>query len=154
MVYKFIKMQARDILADITAFGSISFYVLLLAVSLSLGEYELFTKMCLGLGLIFISVIIIKTFYFKERPLKKVHSNYFEKLDAASFPSVHASKASFLGILLSKYFGNHIFTALMIVLVLIIAYTRIYLKKHDFADVFAGVILGALSYFVVSLLLG
>lgn len=145
-----IERQKKDALRDISAFGSLICYILLLAIALILGKYELFYKIILGLILIYIATIIIKTFYLKNRPKKISYSNYLERLDASSFPSLHASRTAFLGLALSKYFNNYNFTVIIIILALLIAYTRVYLKKHDFMDVSAGIILGVAVYFAVN----
>jgi membrane-associated phospholipid phosphatase len=108
--------------------------------------------MLAGFVLIYTATIVIKTVYFKNRPVKFSYNSYIEKLDASSFPSLHASRTAFLGLVLSKYFSSYIFTAIMVVLILAIAYTRVYLKKHDFMDVSAGIILGILVYFGVNLI--
>ena len=42
---------------------------------------------------------------------------------------------------------------LMFLLVISIAYSRIYLKKHDIRDVVAGLIIGIIIYFGINLIL-
>lgn len=154
MASEFIKRQKHDILRDISAFGSLFCYLFLLVITLILGKYDLFARMGFGLVLIYAVTVIIRTFYFKDRPNKFSHNTYIERLDAASFPSLHSSRAAFLGLTLSRYFGNYIFTIIAIILALSIAYTRIYLKKHDFMDVSGGIILGVFVYFGVNFIVG
>ena len=146
MSSEFIQRQKHDSLRDISALGSLVFYILLLAISLIFKKYDLFYKMVLGLILIYAATIIFRTIFFKERPKRFSYNNYIEKLDAASFPSLHAARTAFLGLLLSKYFENYVLTAIMIVIILIVSYARVYLKKHDLMDVSAGIILGVLAY--------
>ena len=153
MPSELVQRQKKDILRDISSFGSLVFYLFLLAIALVLKKGDLFARMVAGLILIYFITLILRTVYFKNRPVKFSYSSYIEKLDASSFPSLHASRTAFLGSELSKYFGNPIFTAIMVVLILAIACTRVYLRKHDFIDVSAGIVLGILVYFGVNFLL-
>ena len=141
MASEFAERQKRDFFRDISALGSLIFYILVVLLFLILEIYNIFFKLLVGLVVIHIVVILFKTFFFKERPKKFTYDSYISKLDAASFPSLHAARTAFMGLSLSKYFDNYIFTTIMILMILLIAYTRIYLKKHDFMDVAAGIII-------------
>ena len=106
MASEFIDRQKHDILRDISALGSLIFYLLLLLITIVLEKYDLFFKMIAGLVLIYIAAVFIRTVHFKERPNKFSHNSYIERLDASSFPSLHASRTAFLGVVLMKYFGS------------------------------------------------
>jgi len=109
----------------------------------------LLNKLAIGLVLMQSAVIIIRTFYFKERPNKYPYKSYIERIDASSFPSLHSARITFLAIAFMNYYNEMIFSILLAALAVIVMYSRIYLKKHDLKDVLAGAILGAIVYFAV-----
>ena len=153
MISDFLERQKNDLVRDISALGSLFFYIFLMVLFLLLKNYSLFSKLLFGLLIIYIVTIPFRTFLFRERPKKIKHDSYIEKLDAASFPSLHASRTAFMAAMLMKFFNNYIISILLVLIGLSIAYSRIYLKKHDLKDVIAGIIFGILAYFVVNLII-
>lgn len=149
MQSEFIKRQKSDFYRDITALGSLWIYYIILLLFLLQKNYFIFKKLLAGLILIQAITIAIRTFYFKERPNMYPHKSYIEKIDASSFPSLHSARIAFLSIFLMNYFKELLFSVLLVILAAIVVYSRIYLKKHDFSDVLAGVILGVAVYFIV-----
>ena len=90
-------------------------------------------------------------FYFKDRPRKQTFSNILERIDASSFPSLHAARVTFLGGSLIYFFKNHLVTFLIMFFIGIVFYTRILLKKHDWIDIIAGLFVGlAVTAFVIT----
>ena len=66
-----------------------------------------------------------------------------EKLDASSFPSIHAARATFLFIILSKFlFVGDIYGAFLGFMLFLVFYSRVYLKKHYWIDVIVGGVVG------------
>lgn len=153
MASEFIKRQKDDFFRDLTVFGSLWFYIFIALVFLIQKNYGVLKKLMAGFVLIYIIVVAIRSFYFKNRPKKYSYNSYLEKLDAASFPSLHSSRAVYLSMILMNFFNNTIFSAFIAILVVIASYSRIYLKKHDLKDVSAGFAVGILAYFVVDYLL-
>lgn len=152
MPSEFIERQKNDLIRDVSAFGSLFACIFFALLFLFEKDYQMFTKIVFGFILIYVIVVVIRSFYFKERPKKLSHTNIFSKLDAASFPSIHAARSAFLGLVLMDFFGNRIITIMLAILIIFIAYSRIYLQKHDFKDVSGGVFLGILVYFFLTLL--
>ena len=152
MTNDFMQRQKDDVIRDISSFGSLFFYILAVLIFLILGNYRAFVELLAGLAIIYIVTAILRTVFFKERPRRYNYNSYIEKLDAASFPSLHASRTAFIGAFFMAYFGNIILAAALVLMTLLIAYSRIYLKRHDFKDVAAGIILGILVYFAVQYL--
>ena len=150
----FATRQKNDIVRDVSSLGSLIFYILLCIALLALKNYYLLKRLAIGVIAIYAIVILIRTFYFKERPVKLSHKNYIERLDASSFPSLHSARISFLGAVLMKYYNNFYFSALAVLIAFGVLFSRIYLKKHDIKDISAGVVLGMLVYFGVNLLVG
>jgi|SRR3989344_6230108 len=149
MVSEFIKRQRDDFFRDLTVFGSLWFYLIAMLIFLIVKDYSIFIKLLIGLLLVYTVVIFIRTFYFKNRPKKYSYNSYLEKLDASSFPSLHSARAVYLSMILMNFFNNVIFSAFIVILVVVASYSRIYLKKHDLKDVSAGFVVGILVYFVV-----
>ena len=153
MISNLIQRQKKDLIRDVSSLGSLFFYIFVLVLFLSFRNYSFFSKLLSGLAIIYIVTILFRTFYFKERPEKLPHKNYIESLDASSFPSLHAARTAFMAAVLIKFFNNKIISAMLILLALAVAYSRIYLKKHDIKDISAGIVLGILVYFLISLII-
>ncbi len=147
----FIKRQKEDLFRDITSLGSLSFYLIISIIFLLLKNFEFFKKLSIGLALIYIVVIPIRSFYFKHRPDKFKYKTYLDRLDAASFPSLHAARTSFMCLVLIRFFNNSVISLLLIVLAFPILYSRISLKKHDLTDVGGGVVIGGIAFFVINM---
>lgn len=153
MPSEFIQRQKNDFFRDITSFGSLWFYIIFMFFFLILNDYSSLKILLLGFIAMYFAVIIIRLLYFKNRPIKYNYNNAIEKLDASSFPSLHAARTAFLSGFFIKYFSSHLASALLAVLALIVLYSRIHLKKHDWKDVLAGVVLGIAAYFAVNYIL-
>lgn len=136
---------------ELTSLGGSVFYGLILLLTLLVGEIDLFIKLLIGYFFSLLIVILIRTFYFKNRPNKQKHQNYLEKIDASSFPSWHATRAIFLALLFSYFFVNRYVTTSLIIMALFVSYSRIKLKKHDWVDVLGGLILGIVTFLLVFL---
>ncbi len=95
-------------------------------------------------------VVLIRIFYFKDRPRKETHSNFIERIDASSFPSLHSARIVFLAMLFSVHFANQYVTILCTAVAALVSYSRIYLKKHDWIDVLGGAVVGVATYFLVA----
>ena len=96
MASEFIQRQKEDFFRDITSFASLLWYLAIVSVFFISKNYDVFIKLVTGLLFIYFIVIIIRTFYFKHRPIKYGYNSYIEKLDASSFPSLHSSRAAFM----------------------------------------------------------
>ncbi len=144
-------MEDFGFVRDISAFGGTPFYFLLLVLILFSGDYVLLFRLSLCYFIAVSFSFLIRIFYFKERPEKKKYHNFIEKLDAATFPSIHSARAGILSY--AFYFRNpSVLSALLsLVFLIIVVYSRIYLKKHFLKDTIAGAMLGfAVSFFVFS----
>lgn len=153
MPSEFNKRQKHDFFRDFTSLGSLWFYLIAVLYFFIVQNYALLKKLIIGLLAIYLIIIGIRTLYFKERPSRYPHKSYIERLDASSFPSLHATRIVFLGLVFVNYFNNNLASFLLVILIVIVIYSRIYLKKHDTVDVVFGSILGAVVYFIVNFLL-
>ena len=95
----------------------------------------------------------IKFFWHKPRPNAQIFVGGMEKIDAGSFPSIHAARISFIysSLIYLQYVQNQsiVFAVVFILVILIVGYSRVFLKKHFITDVIAGYIFGGLISFVL-----
>jgi undecaprenyl-diphosphatase len=145
-------MFIKKLMQEITFIGGIIFYLIICLLFLFIKEYSIFLFLILGLFLIYFITLLIRIFYFKPRPKKQEYQNFIQKIDASSFPSVHAARTTFLSLFLLIYSFNIFITIIALILSVLVFYSRIYLKKHDIVDVFVGIILGIFS-FILSFLI-
>ncbi len=152
MIKKIKKMILKNYhFRDITSLGSFSITSLILLLVLILREYTLFYKLLFGLIFTLGSVVAIRTFYFKNRPRKENYTNFIGKLEASSFPSLHTARIVFLALILSFHL-NQIYTTIFFIFVaLITMYSRVHLKKHDWADLTGGIILGIVTFYLTTI---
>ena len=149
MLPEFKDRTKQQYIYELTSFGGTILYFLVSLFFLVLENYTIFFNLLVGIILIYTSVIIIKIFYFKDRPKKYKYGNFVEKIDASSFPSVHAARITLLSVILMNYFNNIMISAILAALIILVACSRIMLKKHDIKDVGAGIILGIVIYFII-----
>ena len=148
----FIKRQKEDLFRDITSLGSLSFYLIISVIFLLVKNYAIFRKLAVGLFLMYALVIPIRTFYFKQRPDKFEYRTYIDRLDASSFPSLHAARTAYICLILIGFFDNSLISVFLAAASLTVLYSRIFLKKHDFIDIAGGAFVAALVYFFLGII--
>lgn len=135
------KKLVKMFFEQITELGSITIILTLIFITYFF-EKTLSIKLFIGIIIITIIAMIIKALFFKARPKKQKTNTLIERLDASSFPSIHSARITFLTFLCVIYVDNIILKAFLIIIGILVAYSRIYLKKHYLSDVIAGIILG------------
>jgi len=145
MVVKLLK----ETIADISSFGALPFYLFLMSLFLIFNEIILFTWLFIGLILSFAFVIVIRIFYFKERPEKKEYKNLFEKIDASTFPSLHSWRIVMILVFLSSYYRSIYIASLFGIIALLVLFSRGYLKKHYFTDIIFGSLFGLIMALLI-----
>lgn len=90
--------------------------------------------------LLFIGVLmwlwaLTKFLFFKPRPKKQEYSNFIEKIKAGSFPSIHTTNTFSVFVFACMYMNIYGILGFGVYSVGIM-YSRIYLKKHFWIDVF------------------
>ena len=148
-MHKTLNKIIHSLFRDVTAFGGMVFYGVIFCLTLLFQRYNLALKLFLGLLITFIIVILIRMVYFKNRPHKQSHANFIERIDASSFPSWHAARITFICLTFLYFISETSFTIFLLIFTLLVCYSRIYLRKHDWKDVIAGIILGAATYFAL-----
>ncbi len=137
-----LKKYEEEAFKAITSLGTTFFYVLLLLFLLVLEKRSLALKIISGLSLGYLFIAICRVIYFKERPKKESYSGFMTKIIASSFPSMHACTSMYVGLSLAAEIKKPLVTLFLVLLSLIIGYSRVYLKKHDWIDISFGFLLG------------
>src|SRR3989344_1752943 len=146
-MYKSLQKQLHQFFQDVTAMGGFAASLLLTLLFIS---SPLLIPLIAGSVLTAGLVVLIRIFYFKPRPKKEDYSNLLEKIDASAFPSLHTARIVFLAILFSVHFANPYLTILCIIVAILVAYSRIYLQKHDWIDIIGGAVIGMATYFLIA----
>jgi len=147
--FKKIKIDIRP-WQELTMLGGFIFYFLLLIFMLALQQLTLFYRLIFGFLFTFLIVLGIRSFYFKSRPNQQIYRNFIEKLDASSFPSLHTARVTFLALLFSFHLQQIYTTIFFSIIALLIIYSRVHLKKHDWKDLLGGIILGLITFWLSS----
>ena len=144
-----LKVVRDDFFRDMTTFGGALFSLLVFFILLinSINWAVLFAG---GIIILMGVVIGIRLVYFKARPRKQQFNSIIEKIDASSFPSLHAARAIFIAIFVGLMFSVGLLSwALMMSGALMVGYSRIYMQKHDWIDVVCGWMLGIMVGFLL-----
>lgn len=138
-----LSKATRRIFQEVTVFGGIIFYLLVILLFLILGKFNHALILFVALVIIYFVTWIIRSLYFKKRPKEMEYKSYLGKLDASSFPSVHAARITFLFLFtLIMFTSNILLVGLALIMCIGVIYSRIYLKKHFITDIIGGIILG------------
>jgi len=88
---------------------------------------------------------LIKLVWYRPRPVPIAWSNWYEKINASSFPSIHAARLAVFATfcILSERFDLYTLW-IIITAALVVGITRVVLKKHYWVDVIGGWVLGVL----------
>lgn len=142
----------KEIIEDITSLGGMTIYCVVVLFSLFVDSIVGF-KLILMLIIAYIITGVIKSFYKKERPKEESYKNIIEKLHSRSFPSLHTMRATMLGITFANILNERLAIILSVLLILIVGWTRMILKKHYFTDVLGGIIFGIIIFLIVNFFL-
>jgi membrane-associated phospholipid phosphatase len=138
---------------DLKAFGGIPFYTLVVFFAFFvLGEIVLFAQLVIGFILALALTVVIRMFYFRQRPVKQYYKGVIGRIDASSFPSLHTMRASVLGFLLMLAFPSVFSIVVFSAIIFGVAVARVRLERHFVSDVIAGVVFGAIVAFASILL--
>ena len=143
----------REIIEDTSALGGIAVFLSAIFIAFFTDNKILALKLFIGLILCYAVVIGIRIFYFKQRPDKQKYKTFLGKLDASSFPSLHAMSSIYVAIVLANHIKKSIISIFLVSISLLIAYSRIYLKKHYFVDIMLGLILGIIASIIYLLII-
>lgn len=138
--------------SDITIFGSSTFMFFLVLLFFSIGEIFLSLRLLLGLALSILITVLVRLFYFKERPKKISYKNIIEQIDSSSFPSAHSMRAGIMFVIIGISYYNIAILILMGIIAGIISISRYLLKKHYPEDILWGLSIGIILGFLTLIL--
>ncbi len=146
---KIVNYYFGALMENVTVFGSVFAHFLLLVLAFAIGD-PIFYVLARGIILIYVLTVPTKLLLFRNRPKKMNYKALWEKIEASSFPSVHAARATFMFLALAARFANPVVSAILLATALAVIYSRIYLKKHYAVDVIGGTMIGAVIYLLAS----
>jgi membrane-associated phospholipid phosphatase len=135
-------MSLDDITSDVSALGGLPFYAIVVLTMLLLQDWGPFWELIIGVVIAFAVIAGVRSIYIRDRPKPVEYRTWWEKVDAGTAISMHATRATILAIVLMNFFRNIFLSTFLIILALVVAWSRILLKKHYPADAVWGVVLG------------
>ncbi len=148
---RFQKRFFDDTFKQIGTLGSYQFHAIILSMFFLTGLYSEFIFLLIGYFIMKAFAIPIRLILFENRPNPEKYTNIFEKISASSFPSLHASRALFLYLFLIQFFKFDIaITFFLSGILIVVLYSRIYLKRHFTMDVVFGATLGTIIFFILT----
>lgn len=142
----FIKYKYNDWIRDFTSLGN---PIILLFIPFAvLGPQELYFKLLIALLANELLCSLIKLLFHKPRPDGQAYNGILEKIDAGSFPSIHASRISLVYFTLFNFTNTLSLKMAFISVICVVAYSRVALKRHFWTDIAGGIIIGISIYFV------
>jgi len=133
---------------QITELGSLAITVVIIILTYFFDK-RLSLRLFLGIASVTIISIIVKSLFFHNRPKKQKIKTLIDRIDASSFPSVHSARITIMIYLMIRYFSNIILQIFLMLIGLLVIYSRIYLKKHYFRDIIAGTLLGLIMSIII-----
>lgn len=137
---------------QITELGSMTL-ITVFAIFFIFFNQELAIRTILGIVGVVIISYAIKMLFFKNRPIKQSTETFIEKVDASSFPSVHAARTTVIAFWLIMYFNNIYLRAFITLIWVLVIYSRVYLKKHYWSDVIGGTIIALIINAIIHIIL-
>ncbi len=134
---KFLERFIPQVMHEISTMGSLPFLFFFSVLLIVLEQYTQGYALLISLFVLFILVIPFRLLLFRERPKKVSYDNWILKIDASSFPSMHAARVGVLVVLFD-------FSILFIFLALLVGLSRYYLQKHYVSDLVVGYAFGIL----------
>ncbi len=140
----------REVVQDTTALGGTPLQVISIVVAWSVGQNHLALQIATALAIAYTITFTVRALYWRQRPDKQKYRNWLSKLDASSFPSLHTARAAAFLWILTAFFQSAALGILGGIVIVIVAVTRVWLKRHWVSDVIVGGILGCLIGAAVS----
>ncbi|MCP4443668.1 MAG: phosphatase PAP2 family protein [Aureispira sp.] len=152
------KTKYAEYIRDVTALGNP--FILLLVTFVLIGTHQHFWQLLaiMVVGFLINEVLCsgIKYLWHKPRPNGQQFENALEKIDAGSFPSIHAARISFVYLTLG-YIQYQLdawyYLPIFALVIILVGYSRVFLHKHFPLDVAAGYTFGSVMFGIVSLII-
>ena len=146
-----LRRTARElttvILKDSSAYGGFPFYGIVILSALLVGAIAFATSLILSLIAITIVIMVVRLAYFKARPGKrpKKYKILYERIDNSSFPSIHTARSVMISIALLTQLN---LLPILLLMILLVAASRIYFKRHYMIDILVGWAIGAILGYI------
>jgi len=148
----FWSYKLNDWFRDFTSLGN---PILLVFVPfIFLGNTKNFHYLLFALLINEIFCSLIKILFPKKRPTGQTYKNLIEKIDAGSFPSIHASRITIVYLTMFSNTENLAIKITLISVIILVLFSRIKLKKHFWIDILGGFAIGGLIWYLFHLILG
>jgi membrane-associated phospholipid phosphatase len=135
----------EQFLYDAAGFGGLPVYFFIAFFSLFLPDKKLFAGLAFGLALSYLVIGLVRQVFFRKRPDGQRYFDWISRIDAGSFPSMHATRAALLCTLVWHLFEGYVLIRVAVIAVVaVVGICRMLLKKHRASDVVAGIVLGFL----------
>lgn len=146
----FWSYKLNDWFRDFTSLGN---PILLIFVPfIFLGNSKLFHYLLLALLINEIFCSLIKIIFPKKRPTEQTYKNIIEKIDAGSFPSIHASRITIVYLTLFSNTENLAIKTVFLSVIVLVFFSRVKLKKHFWIDVLGGFVIGGLIWYLLQII--
>ena len=144
MKRELVERQRHEILRDCSAAGS---FILLLVASLALFlvDRRFAWTMLAGVVAVELGCGFIKLIAYRVRPDRQRYTGLLEKVDSGSFPSTHTARATTALTLIYLYGGRPEALLIGAPVVVLVAASRVLLKRHYLVDVLAGGLFGLVT---------
>ncbi|MBI4148737.1 phosphatase PAP2 family protein [Candidatus Woesearchaeota archaeon] len=147
-MHSLVEKHVNDFFRDITGFGGLWGYLTFVVLTYVMVGTYFAAQLVVALVIIYASAVIIRLLYFKDRPNHERHKSVLERVDASSFPSIHAARITSMAYLFARQVPELVIPSVL--LSLLVCASRVYLRKHFVIDVIGGIVLGVLVAVVVS----
>ena len=84
-----------DLVRETSSLGSIVVYGVIAVLFYFLNHVDVFLQLVTAIVLGYAITALLRLLFFKHRPKKEKFKNLIEKIDAATFPSLHSMRATF-----------------------------------------------------------
>jgi membrane-associated phospholipid phosphatase len=136
---RFLKSQIDEAARDVSALGNPAI-LWLIAV---LVQPALWLTVLAGLVIVEVVGRVVKVAWFARRPDQAGYSSLLEKSDAGSFFSIHVARSAFVCTMLFFSTASALPRAVVLAVPLMVAISRLLLRRHRWVDVIVGLALGA-----------
>jgi len=149
---KFHEFILDRFFSSVTLFGNPAFYLLILIFLFKINHSSAI-KLAIAMLATETACAIIKFAYPKQRPIPRPNKKFFERYDASSFPSIHTARITTLAFMANSFYKDSLLFFISILLVILVGYSRIFLKHHYFKDVIGGIVFGAIASILLQFIL-
>lgn len=138
----------KDFIEDLKAFGGLPVYGLAIILAFVYAR-SLAWQLIAGIIVAYAITSSLRLLFFRVRPDKQKFNSILTKIDAGSFPSLHAMRSALLGTLIYLTVQTPLMLALAVLAMLATAVVRVMQKRHFPSDVTVGLILGVFIAFAM-----